>query len=136
MTEITFAVSGTPVTQGSTKAFVVGGRARVAHDKSKALMDWRGDIAHAAQEAAHGRFAAVGVPVSLSATFYLQRPASAPKKVLFPTKKPDLDKLVRSLLDAGTGVLWADDSQVVAIQASKAFAPRAPGVQVEVCWND
>jgi Holliday junction resolvase RusA-like endonuclease len=131
---ITFDVLGTPVTQGSTKAFVVGKRAIVTHDKRKPLMDWRGDIAHAAANASCGQFAARGVPVTVVATFRLQRPKSAPKRVTSPTTKPDLDKLSRSLLDALTGVLWADDSQVELLHVTKRFAAieEAPGVWIRV----
>ena len=130
---ITFDVLGTPVTQGSTKAFVVGKRAIVTHDKRKPLMDWRGDIAHAASAASGGRFADKGVPVWITAAFRVQRPKSAPKRVIRPTTKPDSDKLARALLDALKGVLYADDSQVVSLNVSKQFAvDGAPGVYVEV----
>ena len=135
---IMFDVLGTPVTQGSTKAFVVGKRAIVTHDKRKPLMDWRGDIAHAAAACSDGRFAQRGVPVSVAATFRLQRPKSAPKRITSPTTKPDLDKLTRSLLDALTGVLWADDSQVETLDIGKRFATEheAPGVSVAVKFDD
>lgn len=44
--------------------------------------------------------------------------------------KPDLDKLVRTVLDALTGVVIHDDSQVCGIVAQKDYAD--PGVQVVV----
>lgn len=134
--KIQFNVLGTPVTQGSSKAFVVGKRAIVTHDKRKPLLDWRGDIAHAAQEASQGEFAPRGVPVSMAAIFRLQRPKSAPKRVLCPTTKPDSDKLLRSLFDALSGVIYADDSQVVKHTVEKRYAreDEAPGVLVWVEW--
>lgn len=131
---IQFQVLGTPVTQGSTRAFVVGKRAIVTHDKRRPLMDWRADIAHAAQEAAQGRFAARGTPVWVTASFRLQRPKSAPKRVVRPTTKPDVDKCARAALDALTGVLWADDSQVVSLLVTKHYAQadEPPGVAIDV----
>ena len=137
-TMIVFDVLGTPVTQGSAKAFVVGGRARVTHDKRGPLLDWRSDIAHAASQVADGKFADRGVPVTVRAVFRVQRPKSAPKRVVVPTTKPDADKLVRSLLDALTGVLFADDSQVVTLAVDKRFATNgtAPGVHVTVTFGD
>jgi Holliday junction resolvase RusA-like endonuclease len=39
------------------------------------------------------------------------------------TVKPDLDKLLRSLKDALTRILWRDDAQVVSVCISKAYAP-------------
>jgi Holliday junction resolvase RusA-like endonuclease len=38
-------------------------------------------------------------------------------------KRPDLDKLVRAVLDALTGVCYLDDSQVTRIEAEKNFDP-------------
>lgn len=135
--KISFDVLGTPQTQGSTKAFVVAGKARVTHTKRAALMDWRSDIARAAQESADGLFVPRGVPVVLSAIFRLQRPKSAPKRVTSPTTKPDGDKLARALFDALSGVLWVDDSQVVKHQIEKRYArdDEAPGVRVWVEWE-
>lgn len=133
---IAFQVIGTPVTQGSTRAFVVGKRAIVTHDKRQPLMDWRNAIADAARAAAGGQFAQKGTPVRVLATFGLQRPKSAPKRITIPTTKPDIDKLTRSLLDACTGVLWADDSQVFSAIVTKDFAVGAPGVAVKVWIYD
>lgn len=132
--KLNFDVRGTPVTQGSTRAFVAGKRAIITHDKRKPLMDWRADIAHAAQEAADGDFVPRGVPVTVHAIFRLQRPKSAPKRVLSPTTKPDGDKLARSLFDALTGVLFADDSQVVKFSVEKRYArdDESPGAVVWV----
>lgn len=126
---ITFEVLGTPVTQGSTKAYVRGTRAIVTHDKRGPLMNWRATIAQAAQVAADGAFADRSVPVWVSVTFRLQRPKSAPKRVIRPTTKPDVDKMARAALDAMTGVLFADDSQVVSLHVQKEFAgeAQAPG---------
>ena len=49
----------------------------------------------------------------------------APKRVTEVTTKPDVDKLARAALDALTGVLWADDSQVVSLHAQKEYAGEA-----------
>jgi Holliday junction resolvase RusA-like endonuclease len=122
---ITFTVAGTPVTQGSTRAFVRGTRAIVTHDKREPLMNWRASIAQAAQLAANSAKAPPGTPVSVSVLFRLQRPKSAPKRVTEVTTKPDVDKLARAALDALTGVLWADDSQVVSLHAQKEYAGEA-----------
>ena len=54
----------------------------------------------------------------------------------FPTKSPDLDKLVRAAVDALTGIVYVDDVQPVEIVASKVFAPSIDkaGCEVEV-WE-
>ena len=46
-----------------------------------------------------------------------------PSAPAYPGTKPDVDKLSRAVLDALTGVLWADDSQVVILSAVKVYAP-------------
>lgn len=128
---ITFEVLGNPVTQGSIRATVhrTTGRAIAIQDHRAPLMNWRASIGQAAQVAADGAFAERGVPVWVSVTFRLQRPRSAPKRVVRPTTKPDLDKLARACLDAMSGVLFADDSQVVSLHVQKEFAgeAQAPG---------
>jgi Holliday junction resolvase RusA-like endonuclease len=44
---------------------------------------------------------------------------------------PDLDKLVRAILDSLTGVVWRDDAQVVDIVARKVYA-ETPGVDIAI----
>ena len=61
--------------------------------------------------------------------FRYERPKSVKRAV--PTVPPDLDKQIRSILDALTGVAYVDDSQVTHIIASKSYAPRA-GVDIEL----
>lgn len=134
MSTITFDVDGLPVTQGSMRAFVRNGRPILTSDSGQKLKDWRTSIAYAAQVARDGAFADSGVPVSVALGFRLPRPKSAPKSVLYPTKKPDLDKLIRAALDALTMVVFKDDSQVVTLETTKRFAEGAPGVSVVVRW--
>lgn len=42
-----------------------------------------------------------------------------------PTKKPDIDNIVKSVLDALNGYAYEDDSQVIKIYAEKFYAERA-----------
>lgn len=121
MTTFAFQVRGIPQTQGSKRAFVVKGRAVVAESGGQAHRDWRTRVAGAAQDAAGGRSLLDG-PVIVSLHFRLPRPASAPvRKRTWPVKarSGDVDKLARCCLDAFTGVLFGDDSQVVKLIASK-----------------
>lgn len=130
---VAFTVRGLPVPQGSVRAFVAGGRAHVAA-RSAPLMAWRTAIATAASTAMADRALLEG-PLSVDAMFYLPRPASLPKKrVTYPSKRPDLDKLTRALCDALTGVVWRDDAQVVVLYMQKlyAFEQYPPGVSVWV----
>ncbi len=125
---ISFQVHGLPVPQGSTRSWVVNGKP-VITSAAKGLATWRRLVADVAQ-----RFAPDEPwegPVGIELHFGLPKPKSAPKrKRVWPDKRPDLDKLTRAVLDALTYVVFADDSQVVNIRASKEYG--APGVVVEV----
>ena len=127
-TLIRFIVHGLPVAQGSTRAWVVNGKPIIT-TTAKGLSTWRRLVADVAQ-----RFAPDEPwegPVGINLHFGIPKPKSAPKRRrVWPDKRPDLDKLTRAVLDALTYVVFADDSQVVEIQAVKDYG--APGVAVEV----
>jgi Holliday junction resolvase RusA-like endonuclease len=126
---ITFFVYGKPEPQGSVKAFVVKGRPILTSTNNN-LKDWRQTIVDAAQGIVE---APIGGAVELEVDFFLPRPASLPGYWKHPTKKPDLDKLVRSVCDALTHTVLRDDSQVVAIKARKEYCDGGPvGVNIMV----
>ena len=59
----------------------------------------------------------------LELEFVMPRPKSTPKKSTpAAIKRPDLDKLVRAVMDAITGVVVVDDSQIVHLVATKRIA--------------
>lgn len=62
-----------------------------------------------------------GLPVSLHVTFGLNRPNEAPRRELYPPRRPDLANYLMLLSDAGTGILWEDDSQLVMVEAQKLY---------------
>lgn len=128
MSRYEFEVYGTPVPQGSKRAFVVNGRAVIADVKGKELKAWRKSIADAARALAPA--APIDDAVTVRVTFGIERPASVTREE--PTVAPDLDKLLRALLDGLTDSgLIRDDSRVVSIAARKVYASR-PGARVVV----
>lgn len=71
--------------------------------------------------------------VEVRATFRLDRPPSSKRP--HPSTRPDLDKCVRTLLDAlGDGFVMRDDGQVVALDVVKRWTHTGEqaGVEVEV----
>jgi crossover junction endodeoxyribonuclease RusA len=130
-----FHASGVPQPQGSMKGFRRGNRVIVTSDNER-LRPWRTAVEFAAVDAMphFGHSGLFHGPVTITLTFRLPVPQSAPKrKRLSATKRPDLDKLVRGVLDALTGVVWADDAQVVRLVAEKELAyDDVPGVSVVV----
>ena len=118
--------------------------------RSNRLKRWRETIALQAKRKANAERCWVYTlaPVSLRCEFVFARPnshyvgddpvrgklkANAP---VLHTSTPDLDKLLRAVGDALTGVLYADDSQVVSYDGSlKRYVSSAagkPGVRVTV----
>lgn len=118
--ELEFTVLGTPAPQGSMKAFSRGGKAWLVSNNATPLRAWREAVAWAAAEAADG--ACFDGPLEVAIEFRLKRPAAAKNKV-FSDKRPDVDKMARSVLDALTdsGVI-ADDARVAVLHATKRYA--------------
>jgi len=119
--KIAFTVYGTPEPQGSMKAFVIAGRARVT-SSNKNLKPYRQQVSGAAiVESEKQGFVMAGkhVAVEVEYHFYFERPPSIPKKRTLHVVRPDLDKLLRSTTDALTGILYADDSQIVSYGNSR-----------------
>jgi crossover junction endodeoxyribonuclease RusA len=111
---VAFFVVGTPAPQGS-KRHVGGGR---MIESSAKVGPWRAAVAWTAAEQKTHFPGAVDVDLA----FRLARPKSAGKR-LYPDRKPDLDKLIRSTLDGLTesGVI-EDDARVVRLMVSKLYA--------------
>jgi crossover junction endodeoxyribonuclease RusA len=62
-------------------------------------------------------------PIAVRVTFTLHKPTTAPKRrKIWPSKRPDMDKLLRSTFDAiGAAGVWKDDSQVVHTDMAKCY---------------
>jgi Holliday junction resolvase RusA-like endonuclease len=127
-------VRGLPISQGSGRAFMAGGKAYIAtgaHDSRSPLAAWRSSIASEARLVMGDRPALDG-PVAVEIRFWLPRPAAhyhtplhgagirdtAP---IFHAKKPDIDKLLRAALDAIAAVVIRDDAQVASLGARKLY---------------
>ncbi len=116
-------VAGLPAPQGSKTRTPQGGM----RESSRAVGPWREAVRAETQRACgtlgHAPLPAPGEPVAVEMTFYLPRPRSAPRRVRWPAKRPDVDKLARAVLDGlVAGGAFADDGQVVWLGASKVFA--------------
>lgn len=126
-----FHVPGTPIPEGSTRAWVVNGHPVTTHANAKALGPWRSAIAEEARKAAIGQTFSDNEAVYVRAHFAFLRPKSRAKQVEHTTK-PDLDKLLRALLDALKGIAYTDDSHVIDADVSKVYVDANPGVDVHV----
>lgn len=123
-----FFVEGTPAPQGS-KRHVGHGR---LIESSKKVKPWREAVAREARK--HYPRPKQG-PIRLTIIFAMPRPKAWGKLRRDPMiQRPDLDKLVRAVCDALTGIAWQDDSQVTRIHACKVRAEQdAPtGARIEI----
>jgi crossover junction endodeoxyribonuclease RusA len=120
---IYFSVDGKPIPQGSMKFIRPG---VMIHSRAAELALWRAMVAQEAKKHIKVPFQDSMV---LEANFRLIRGKSVKRP--FPTVPPDLDKLLRAVMDAGTGVIWLDDAQVTQISCSKTYAD-TPGVDIGV----
>jgi crossover junction endodeoxyribonuclease RusA len=123
MREVSFTVIGLPAPQGSKGKF--------GQEDNKRTKPWREAVAAEAAAAMNGA-GMWSCPVSAHVEFHFPRPkshyrtgahadelrADAPAYV---DKKPDLDKLLRSIGDALTGVLLRDDALIASWEAAKYY---------------
>ena len=129
-------VEGSPVPQGSFR-HVGNGRIISANPK---LNSWRQTIADQVSQKTAVRLIDESCVVRL--VFTLPRPKSVPKsRRATPTTKPDLDKLIRAVLDAISlpryVQLLTDDSIVTDIHAAKRYADHTqPGVRIFISWGN
>lgn len=149
--ELVVDVVGVPAPQGSKRHVGRG----VMVESSKRVKPWREAVKQAALDVLQtadvdepwlqdGYRFGRGQAVTVSVVFSLSRPGShygsgrnaqevkgsAP---WWPTGRPDVDKLLRSTLDAlGEAGVWHDDSQVVQVATSKVWTTGAAGARIEV----
>ena len=119
---ISFRVDGKPIPQGSMK--VIHGN--IIHSQGSALAAWRSAVGLGAKLAGARPHAD---PVEISLIFIVARPRTVNR--LAPSVPPDLDKLVRAVLDGLTAIAYRDDAQVCTLTATKEYGDR-PGVQVYI----
>jgi Holliday junction resolvase RusA-like endonuclease len=142
---IEFDVEGCPRPAGSKRAFPIRRRngsvgVVVTDTTGQEGKEWRSRVVDAAKAAHNIR----GIPFPEGAIrvwleFRIMPPKEAVRRLekgkrVFPASRPDLTKLIRSVEDALTGILWRDDAQVISQVALKRYAmpDETPGVRVKV----
>lgn len=125
-----FTVYGVAQQKGSVRAFMRPGmQFPIVTDSNRSAKSWQQLVAQGANEAlgllpASERAVLTG-PVRISVAFFLPRPKKYSKRGVYVEHltKPDVDKLLRAILDALKGTVWQDDRQVVVVEAVKRYAP-------------
>ncbi len=136
-TTISVFVPGDPKGQPRPRAFAFKGKARM-YDPGTAEF-WKGEIAAALKPWAQRMWDG---PVLVRASFSFRRPKrhfrkggalrdAAPSRHV---QKPDIDNLLKAVLDCGSVIgIWRDDAQVAAVQTAKDWAgDKGPGLQLDI----
>jgi Holliday junction resolvase RusA-like endonuclease len=140
---LSFEVKGTPIPQGSKRAWLNSktNRVMMTEDAGARHSTWRNEVTGQARQAMSnvGRFGEpYREPISCVLTFQFHRPQYhylpinsvrtqeevKPDAPAYPIKPPDLDKLTRAIWDSLTSVVWVDDAQVVACTIRKQWVER------------
>jgi Holliday junction resolvase RusA-like endonuclease len=132
VTAVSFTIPGQPVAKGRPKFARQGGFVR-AYTPEKTVA-YETLVKLAAGEAMAGAAPLQG-PLSLMLRLYVQIPKSTTKRdrtriaagEFLPTRKPDLDNVLKAVTDAMNGIVYDDDAQIVTVMVTKLYAetPRA-----------
>ena len=137
MPRLIFSINTTPIPK--LRARVTGKHAYTP----KKTLDWEAGVywrAYAEMGMADLSPAEPELPVRVYMEFYLPVPKSYSKKRRAAmmgtdhTVRPDLDNLVKSMLDGMAGAVYARDTQVVFISVMKLWSETGR-VKVEVGWE-
>lgn len=131
-----FVIPGEPIGQGRPR-FARRGKFVSAYDPPKSR-NWKA-CAQEHMRAAMGAAEPLQGPISLeiAATFTCPRShwrKTAPLPRRWHVGRPDADNVAKAVKDAGSGVLWIDDSQVARLVVIKAIGAQgeAPGLWLKV----
>jgi Holliday junction resolvase RusA-like endonuclease len=140
MMPITIWVPGICAPAGSKKGFWNKKANRVMIvDDCKRSKPWQSDVKAFAHEVYRGQL--LRGPLHVCANFYMPRPKGhfnsrgeiRGSAQSYPISRPDLSKIFRGVEDALTGVIWADDAQIIVQHLRKLYeADRGPGVEIVI----
>lgn len=136
MSSVDFFVAGKPVAK--QRARVVRNHGKVRSFTPEATVNYELQVRMCAQEAMSHR-KPFEQPCALTVTVYVHPPQSwsnkrrkeAVEHEYRPTKKPDLSNILKSIEDGMNGVVYRDDSQIVAMSVAKQYS-EWQGVSVTV----
>lgn len=108
---IEFLIDATPVAKGRPRLGKYGAytpdKTRLAEKKIKSL-----SLKYAPKLIPND-------PVRLTIIFWLDKPKSSKRR--HPVVKPDIDNFCKLLCDSFNGLFWKDDSQIIHLDAKKAY---------------
>ena len=136
MQKLKFEVPGSPIGQGRPKFSTINGHAK-AYDPEKSR-NYKAYVKLLATQAMKEQgFTMLEGPCCLDILAFFEVPKSKSKKfrerallgLERPTKKPDIDNIVKALQDALNGLAYKDDSSIVYLSVAKCYS-EIPRVEV------
>ena len=136
MQKLKFEVPGSPIGQGRPKFSTINGHAK-AYDPEKSR-NYKAYVKLLATQAMKEQgFTMIDGPCCLDILACFEVPKSKSKKFRQaalegrerPTKKPDIDNIVKALQDALNGLAYKDDSSIVFLSVAKCYS-EVPRVEV------
>lgn len=127
-------IDGTPCSQQRHRVTNIKGKPRMYDPSSKNKEKFKKALLSRSRKRVSGR-------VGLSITFYMPRPkhhyrTGKYKNILKKTSpwlhtiKPDIDNLLKFVMDAGQNVIWADDCQIFQVETRKCYS-KYPRTEIE-----
>jgi len=128
---IIFLVYGNPVAQPRPRAFKIKTGKIGVYDPKNAK-EWKELVK--LQAIKYRPPELLDQAISVWVNFSLLRPKSAPKKRKWPTKRPDLENLAKSIMDALKNVIYRDDSQIIDLYLTKRYCidNQQPSVMIRI----
>ena len=134
---VTFFVPGKPATKGSSYSFRSASTGKQVHKPAnERLKGWTQFLQLRFREAASKAGGWTLVPLGRRVGVSILIRAKRPKKSKYdlPFGPPDVDKVARAVLDALTGVAYADDRQVWPLVVSRNWGP-ADETCIRLLWG-
>lgn len=147
---ISFTVYGIPISQPRTRAagFVGKDGKPKAHvyepgKKDSPARQWKSDIRWAlkAELLKQDIHSLIGGPIKLWAVFYMPRTKELnkdkyPAESMPHTVRPDIENLLKLLMDSLTGIILTDDRQIYQVNVVKRYHEKTAGPRVSVTIGD
>ena len=142
MQKLMFEIPGSPIGQGRPKFSTINGHAK-AYDPEKSRNYKAYVRLLATQSMKDSGFTMIEGPCCLSIDAYFEVPKSKSKKfreaalsgLEYPTKKPDIDNIIKAIQDALNGLAYKDDALIVRLHTVKLYS-EIPRVEVSLIeWD-
>ncbi len=123
-----FSIEGEPVGKARPRVYHTNGVTRAVTPEKTKEYERQAKIAYWGEYGHRMLYLTEPLSVEIIAEYNIPQSASKKKRAamlageICPTKKPDIDNVVKSILDALNGVAYSDDKQVVRLTAVKRYA--------------